>query len=298
MNAAEDEISLVDLFAVLLRYRRMIALAAALAAAGAALAYAVVPGLRYARAKENLRAEAVYRAVPSPAAQLLVDSRELLSYAQSVVSDPVVLLGALGDAGYDKLADLELGGGGGRALSAVRQRLIENRGRSGTALNAEDRLYHFELKDGTLQLSFKDPDEDKALAFVDAMHRRVNVGLFTMLAPVARAEVENYERLSAMDSLSAAVSEALAKNYLRYAAARRYLDGSEAALISIQDPYVLAPVLELSAMRRDVLKQGLLAFVAVVFLALLAAFVRHWAAGVKADPEAMRKLREAAARRS
>lgn len=290
----DDELSLVDLLAVLLRWRAVIIGMIALALAVAAVAVVVLPGMRYRRAIERSQVEALGVIDLSPAARILTEGSDAAKTLTQVFTDPVLLRDALAAAGVDRVAGIELASlGPSEALAQVRALLVEGRTLGGRNIRAEERPFSFSAERGDYRLSFKDSDGDKAVAFIRSAVALANDRLYLILRPAAQAEVEHYEELQKKEGTNPAVSEAQALAYPKYAAAVRYLAGAEGAFGLVQEPYVLEPVLSVALFRYKLIKTAALMVVAASFLAVLLAFALEGVRRVRSDPAAMAKLNAA-----
>lgn len=286
-----DELSLVDLLAVLLRWRAVVLGVFAAALAAAALAILVLPGMQYRRAVERRQVEALGVADLSPAARTLTEGSDAGKTLAQVFNDPVLLRDALAAAGVDRVAGIELASlGPSEALAQVRAVLVEGRTLGGRSLRTDERPFSFSAERGDYRLSYKDADGGKAVAFIRSAVALANDRLYLILRPAAQAEVEHYEELQKKDGTNPAISEAQAVAYPKYVAAVRYLAGAEGALNLVQEPYVLEPVLSVAQFRSKLIKTAALMVVAAFFLAVLLAFALEGARRIRSDPAAMAKL--------
>lgn len=287
----DDELSVVDLLAVLLRWRAVIIGMLALALAAAAVAVAVLPGMLYRSAIERRQVEALGVVDLSPAARALTEGSVIAKTLTPMFTDPVLLRDALSAAGIDQVAGTELGTqGASAALAQVRALLVEGRTLGGRNIRAEERPFSFSAERGDNRLSFRASDGDKAVAFIRSAVALANDRLSLILRLAAQAEVEHYEELQKKEGTNPAISEAQALAYPKYAAAVRFLAGAEGAFGLVQEPYVLEPVLSVALFRSQVIKFAALMVVAALFLALLSAFALEGMRRVRSDPEAMAKL--------
>ncbi|MBN2874799.1 MAG: hypothetical protein JXM71_06870, partial [Spirochaetales bacterium] len=166
---ADDEISLVDLFAVLLAHRRLIIVSTLVALALAVLAYFVYPAYSLAKAERERIVEVNARLMLDAGVKSSVGEVEGNNFILQSLNDPATILAALRESGYEKLGGISLGSADGQdsALYAVRRRLIENKSATGASLKETSRMYVVALEKGVVSIIFKNGEPDRARVFVE-----------------------------------------------------------------------------------------------------------------------------------
>lgn len=288
-----DEISLVDLVAVLIRWRALVLgpviLALALAAAGFGLKFYVLP-----QDQDERRTETVMTLMPAPGLSSFLGSGMVETLALRVMDDPLYLDAALRKAGITKLNGVDLSVlDESRRLFAVRQLLIYHKHMDGTAFEKDAWLFSRGSDRGQIRMTFAYKDEAAAGSFLRELALIMDERVRELSQPFADSQIESYERLLGKPTTSEPEDEILAKSFIPYTAAKRFLGSSEPGLVSLHDPYVVNPEPPRSDLIRDYIKKSILASFAAGFLGVLLAFVAQAAASVRRDRAAMDKLKDA-----
>lgn len=288
-----DEISLVDLFATLLRWRLLVIMPIVLLLLSA-LAFFGIKFFIFDPADGARRIEAVAALVPSPGLTQTVDAKTLEEFISRTAADPLYIDQALREAGITKILDLDLSGldDAGRRF-AVRQLFIMHRGLDGARIPNESLLFSHVVESGQLQINFTYVDAEEALRFVRSFATVVDRRMRELSLPFVRSQLDSYERLLAKTVTSEPEDELLATGYVRYTAAKRFLEGAEPSLLSLHDPYLLTFEPSRTDLAVDFLKKSVLAVFAAGFLGVLLAFAAQAASSVRRDRAAMDKLKDA-----
>lgn len=304
VQTQDDEIDLIDLFVVLLRYRRMIIGLSLLALVGAGLLYFWWPARQYAEALEKQRLEAELILNTTPTARQFGAGGELLQ----LLKKPDMLYQALAEAGYDRVAfamplDEDAPEDEGvsltdpaqrpRALSIIQERIIGNRGRDGQALEAEDRIYSVSGDGNAITLRAWDRDPERAAALLLILSRRCETLLAEVLEPIALSVVDSYDRLLAIEEPSSAVDSAIKQGAAQYDAAQRILSGDRELYYSLGGVSTYERELRLESFRSDMRVKAVVIVMAAFFLAVFLAFLLNAVRQVRANEESMAKIREA-----
>lgn len=295
----DDTVSLVDLVAVLLKYRRLIIVSTLAAAALAMAAYLIYPPYSLAKAERDRVVEVNASLMLESSLKHYIGEDEGLNYLKQSIGDASNLIVALRAAGYERIDTIAIGGDvdADKALYTIRRRLIENKSANGTPLKETSRIFSIRDEKGVVSIVFKNGDAEKAKAFMAALIGIVEADVRAFSRPMARATVESFERLLAMPRPSEAVETSIAQGYSDYSAAKALIEGASSPLTVLRRPYVLVPVLTVEVIRADLLKKCVLLVFGVFFLAVFGAFVLNYVDTVKRDPEAMGKIRSALKRR-
>jgi hypothetical protein len=295
-HVEEDEISLLDLFVVLLKYRKLIIIVTLVAVIIAAAGYFLYPPYQYQKALEHQRVEAYLRVAPWPGLKTLelnYDLKQLFAQAPS-------LLYALRAAGYESFGygedyqiDLTDETLTSRALFVVQQRLLKNQSLDGTALDEDQRLFSVTSTSEGAVVVFKDNDPEQAKRFLAALFDATNKELTALLLTQADSIISAYERLLAIESPSDLVQSAISAGQQRYDTAMRLQTGQANAINQLGGIYIVDPELTLGAYKSGIKVKVVILVVAALFLSIFLAFILNYLNTVKKDEESMRKIREA-----
>lgn len=291
----EGEVSLIDIIAVLLRYRRFILLSLLAAALIAAAVFVLYPPLKLARIERDRIVEVnAGFMLESGVIAGLAESERTNFMAKSLLDAPN-LLEALQAAGYDTVDAFPVSAGSDRdkALYTIRRRLIENKDSGGDAAKETDRVYSVKVDGPVITVVFKNGDPEKAIAFMRTLGAVAERELKAYMRPFALATMASYERLLAIQDPSEVIESSIVQGYRDYSAAKAIVQGGASPVFSLREPYVLIPEVTLASIRGDVFSKCALLMLAAFFLAIFAAFVLHYVATVKGDPDAMKKIKGA-----
>ncbi len=295
----DDTVSLVDLVAVLLKYRRLIIVSTLAAAALAMAAYLIYPPYSLAKAESWRVVEVNASMMLESSLESSIGETEGLNFVTQSLLDTSNIVEALRGAGYETVERVAIGAGADedKAFYTIRRRFVENRSANGSPLKETDRAYSVKVDKGVVSIMFKNGDAEKAKAFIAGMIDLVRRDLCEFSRPKALSTIASYERLLAIPNPSEAVETSIAQGYRDYSAAKALIEGASSPLTVLRRPYVLVPVLTVEVIRADLLKKCVLLVFGVFFLAVFGAFVLNYVDTVKRDPEAMGKIRSALKRR-
>lgn len=288
-----DELSLVDLAAVLIRWRRLIfaSVVLALIASGAWMAFTAT-GLGRRAAWEPY--EATVNAGVSAGVSLLLGASRSESALIGLLADPVYLSRALRKADVTSVNGVDLAGlDEARRLYAVRELMIRGRELSGATMPEDRRPFAVKPEKGLVRISFKHEDHEAALRFVRAALAEANDGLLSLTRPLAEAQIESYERISSKALTSEPEDEILARGFMLYSAALRLSSGKEPAIAAIYEPYAVEPSRGGGLGRSGGWNVLALAAFGAAMVGVALAFVADYARTIKRDERALRKLRDA-----
>ena len=292
----EEEISLVDIFVVLLRYRRLIIGLTLLALLVSVSGYFIYPGYQYRKALENTKFTAYMNVVPWPGIELLGFETEY----QSPYVSPPNLLYALRKAGYtdfgygkDYQVDLSDEALENRALFMVERLLSKNETPEGKALPAEQRLLSINSSKSKLEVVFKDMDQNRAAVFLQALFDKAKEELTVQLHKQAKAVVSTYEMLLTINNPTESVRLAITSGQQRYEMAKGLLLGQAEAIGIDGGIYVVEPQISPQGYKNAFLKNGLILVFAAFFFSVFLAFIVNYISTIKSDEDSMRKIRQA-----
>ncbi len=295
-NIEEDTISLVDLIAVLLRFRKLIMVSTVVAALLAVAAFFVIPEYQVYKAKKNSVIEASVSLILSPEFKTIFGEGEANNLVLQRLMEPVNILTALRAVGYEKLDDgtsIATDVSMDEALFAVRRRIVQNKAIDGTALKADARDYTVTLDKSVISVSFKNKNSETAKAFLKELVANVNKALVEYTRPFAENSIESYESLMLVERPSEVVGLTVVSRFPSYLIIKDYVLYRTPLLDTLIEPYVLLPTVSKAVFRSAMLKKGIILVFGVFFLTVFAAFVLQYIDSVKKDPEAVAKLREA-----
>jgi hypothetical protein len=300
----EDEIDLIDLFVVLLRYRRLIVISVLCSLLIAAAGYFWYPGYRYNKAIERAKVEAV----ATVSAGAVTRQFPLGTSLAEVFKQPELLYASLKAAGYESFSygneasvSLINETERSRALFHIRRRLLENKGPDGEDLKEESLLYFVEPVDAgdspdgsrVVRITYYDTDAGRAEDFLYALVRNVEILAAEMLKPYAENAVSAYERLLDISAPTEAVVSAIDQGAERYELALLLISGKASVLSRLGTITVFEPDIDAEAFRGSFKIKALVLVFAVFFLSIFLAFIANAVSQVKKDPESMEKIRDA-----
>ncbi|HAW85459.1 MAG: hypothetical protein A2087_06645 [Spirochaetes bacterium GWD1_61_31] len=294
--AGSNEISLIDILAVLLRSRRLIVGTTALALVLAILAVVLIPSIVLAKTSIDKIYEAVVSTRISSSVLVFVSQELVDDFLQQSLSEPTIILAALREAGIEKIDTINLAEQNeDQLLFSIRRRLVENRAISGAALPEEQRLYTTQTAKGGFQVSINYPDPLLAKNFLLALIQHTNIRMTALVYPMAEAETYSFEKIAELEYPRDVIEQNLFETFYRYTAASRFIEGNEPALVVTQDPYVLIQSINIAMIRDGIIKKCIIGVVVVFFLSIFMAFLLQWISSVKTDTAAMAKIRQAMA---
>jgi hypothetical protein len=276
-NKDDEEISLIDLFAVLLRYRVLICVIMVIAVIGVGAGYFV-----YSSRQDEVQEPAQTKTYefktaigPAPGTKYLLAEQRLslyFSYAE-------VIQAALNDTRQKP------------PQSADVQQWIPAPG----GINAEERIFTAAnqklifrefLRSGTLEITYKTDESQDGYVFLKSLFAHGKEALEQNIIPLARTYIETYEEIQKNARLPNVESE----NYIMVKA---LLDGKTASVAELFDPYVLEMKENLSAKKTSYTTIALVILFGALFFSVFLAFGLNALKNIKNDQEAMQKLREA-----
>ena len=294
--SGNDEVTLVDILAVFLRYRRMICLFTALALLLAILAVVLIPAFALKQATTTQLFEAVITTRISNSVLGFVQQDLVEDFLQQSLTDPTIILAALRDAGINKIDSFNLAEQNeDHLLFAVRRRLVENKAVDGTTLNNKERFYTVEKARGGFRIIIKYHDPLLAKQFLWALIQQTNERMADLLFSMAETEIYNFEKITELEYSREVIEQNLFGAFYRYTAASRFIDGKDPTLAVIQDPYVLIQNANLTMIRSRIIKISVFGVIVVLFMSIFFAFILQWISVIRADAGAMAKLRQAMA---
>lgn len=298
-HGSEDEISLIDLFVVLLRHRRLIILST-IGSMILGLAMIVwLPGYQYSKAVDTQVVEGTTNFMISSALKAILGDLESTHFINQSLNDPQNILQALREAGYQELDDktrIDASVPEQEALFSIRRRFLQNKSRSGNVLKQEQAVYKATIASGTGTISFKNRDEEKVSAFQLALINNMNIELAEYSRPQARSKLQALEALLSSDRASESTGLTMIQNHENYLLIKNYLQDGTNPVTILRQPQVFKTELAPEVFKQGVVTKAIVLVFAVFFMAVFAAFVLQFVESVKKDPESMGKIRDAMAK--
>ena len=268
----EDEISLVDLFIVLVRRRRIIIGITAVAVVLALAVFYAAPALGL-NSRHSYAVEVSFVPVQFPPVIKTEIGIDLPSYAKAIATAPGNLVGLVWAMGLT----------GTRAMTCPDDPDFLNYLKK----DFVGKKYTCTIGgDGSLRLTLRNQDRAVAESFLKAMVELTDLRLRQDVAKRAR---------SIADSMEAVLAESGKKGLPVAAEAQQMFLASRG--FADEDAPLLQPVagIETSRERKGRSTGAVVTVIAGFFLSVLAAFVVEAVANVRKDEDAMRRLREAMA---
>jgi LPS O-antigen subunit length determinant protein (WzzB/FepE family) len=299
----DDEISLLDLFTVLLRYRKLIACITVFFIILSIAGYFIYPAYQYKKDKVEVQTEGIMQ-------------MEIVYKAQSYVSQPLdnfilhpeVIYNSLYAAGMEKFVYK------GRKVSLndenkqnvmylINMLWVRNFDLDGNILilkGQEHKKTFNVMKIGTspntspiFEITLKDKDPIMIKKFMESIYKSCSVSVEENLRINAQVMVTNYERFMNMSNLSESMKMVLEKDFETYVFLKDFLDGKEVAVKLVNEPVFIESFISLSSYKNRYFKKGIIIISAGFFLAVMIAFMLNAVRNIKNDDEAMMKIRDA-----
>jgi hypothetical protein len=299
----DEEISLVDLFAVLVRYRKLIGVLVVFTLALAVAGYFFYPVYQYNNALKNRQIQGRSVISVKTAAQPYV-SQSLASF----FNNAQLVVDSLREAGvdtfeYDRKRTVSLADETERtrALFLVDRRFFKNMKLNGKEYKEEARVFKItaavnQQNSSTVEITFKNKDAEVVKAFLYALFVRGGARVGDSLRPFAETMVSNYERFMNSKTMSESMRLVLEKDFESYIFLKDFLDGKESLLMEIGEPLIAEPEILLAVYQDGYLVKGLLLVFAGFFFTVFLAFALNAVRSIKNDEEAMGKIRDALGR--
>lgn len=299
----EDEISLLDLFTVLLRYRKLIICITLISAVLAVAGYFFYPALQYKNASKDSQYQA--RALFTIKQQALPFVTVSL---EKLINDAGIVLDSMRDAGMDTFQGMSLADETARSrilfsidewIEANSKENISKKGavsKSGNVLqiNAPSAPSKSDISPA-VEVCFRSNNVEQVKSFIQFLFIRGNEKIVSYLRSDMEAIVQNYERLRNAANSSQAAQQFLAENFTQYTFLRNVLDKKETVLVQISEPVITeeAPQFSLTSLKNSYKIKGVIVVFASFFIAVLLAFALNAIGNIKNDEEAMQKIRDA-----
>jgi len=293
----DDEISLLDLFTVLLRYRKLIAGIIFAFIILAAVGYFIYPNYKYNKSLETNILHGIFQLEIVPKAQAYISQG-----LEQFIVRPELLTDSLYAA---KMEEFEFRGGKiplsienkATVMYLINLFWLQNLDLNGNIFIEKGKEYTriFSVRRiGTvIEIIFKDKDPKIIKEFLESIFKLVIVNVEENLRVNAQLMVTNYERLMNLPKVSESIQMILEKDFDSYIFLRDFLDGKEPVIKRISEPVLTENFFSLSYYRSQYRKTGIIIIFAGFFIAVMYTFALNAVRNIKNDEEAMKKIRDA-----
>jgi len=289
-NQNEDEISLLDLFSVLLRYRVLVICITIISLILAITGYFFYPAYQYKNISKGNRYQAkVIFTVRHQAITFVNTSLEKL------INDPELILESLKDAGMDTFQGSSLSDENMRSkVLFLLNKFIEDTNdklKKNSSSNSNKLGLSY---DNSIEFFFYGNDVDKLQKFIQSLFIRGNEKIVNYLRLDFEAIVYNFENIRDNPNDSQTVKQFLAENITQYTFLKDVLDGKDSILVQIGKPIITEDVnASLTGLKNSYKLKGIVVVFAGFFIAVFIAFLLNAVSNIKNDEEAMKKIHDA-----
>jgi hypothetical protein len=302
----EDEVSLLDLFTVMLRYWKFITGITLAFIVLAISGYFIYPNYKYNNAVKNK----------------LVQGRIIISIKQNMlgyitkspeyfINRADVVMDSLREAGMDKFeyakkntVSLTDETERTRALYLINQILILNKGLNGKDYNESKRIFQVitnktkEVQtvvrdDYTIEVIFKNKDAELIRSFLQRLVVRANEIAGEYIYTFAEAIVDNYEQIMSGSHTGLSWENAMGNNLFIYAYVKNFLEGKENVFTALGEPVITEPDISLFIFQNNYTQIGIILVFVGFFLSIVFVFILNVIRNIKNDEESMKKIRDA-----
>jgi len=295
----ENEITLLDLFTVLLHYWKLIAGISLVSIILSIAGFFIYPVYKYNKdmdiAKRQKRGimwlEVAQRAQPYVSQQL-----------DSFILRPDIIYDSLYTAGKEKFS-YNRGyismdeGNKTTVMHLIDLFWIRNLDLNGNILVPKDKEYDkvFSVKKtgSVFEVMLKDNDPEMLKKFMESIFKLCSVSVEENMRINAQSMVSNYERLMGLPNVSEPVKFMLESYFSTYVYLKDFLDGKEVIVKLVGEPVFVEELVSVYLNRFKFMKTCILIVFAGFFLSVMLAFVLNAIRNIKSDEEAMKKIRDA-----
>jgi hypothetical protein len=300
----EDEISLLDLFTVLVRYRKLIIGISVFSIVLAFTGYFFYPEYQYKEAQSGKQIQGIMNMEIAPkAAPYVSQSLDNFILSSDIIYDALHMAGmeyfeysgeklSMADESDKKII-----------MYLINQLWIKNLDLAGNRLVPEGKEHNktFSVRkigSGTsttavTEVTYKNKDAELVKKFFDSLFALSAAKVEDNMRINAQIMVGNYERIASLSKISESMQIILEKDFDTYIFLRDFLDGKENAVKLVGEPVFVETVALLMEYKDSYPKTGVITALAGIFIAVLIAFALNVIRTVKNDEEAMQKIRDA-----
>ena len=297
----DNEISLLDIFVVLIRYRKMILCITFFALILAIAGYFINPVRQYNNALQNRKVQGRMFMSIRPIAQ------QYMPYNLAfIVNRPDIVMESLRGTGLEtfehrgRIISLSNKAEQARALHLINQFFVKNTDPGGRPYRSEDERAFQVIASNpfNIEVIFRNKNPEMVASFLNVFFAETDAIVADFLLPHAESMVMNYERLMIDPNITESMRQILEVNYEKYIFFRNILEGSESALMMIGNPIITEPGIFLHTFRSGYLRRGVIMVFTGIFFAVFLAFILNAINSIKHDKEAMKKINAALGKNS
>ena len=300
-NQQDDEISLLDLFTVLLRYRKLIISITLFSVVLAVAGYFIYPAYQYNKARRDNQFQGKAFFSVNNHVQPLVTQN-----LGSLINDADIVYDSLRDAGmeifnYGRKQKISLADEAerSRALFLINELLVKGVDLKGKVIPEKSRMLKINSVNGnntansrTVEISFKNEDIVLVNSFIQAMFIRSNETILSYIRSDAEAIVRNFELLMNNADGIQYTQQILAENFNQYSFFKNVFEGRENVLLQ-SNAVITENMITLEALQDAYAFKGVILGFTGFLMALMLAFLLNVIRITKSDEKAMKKIREA-----
>ena len=293
----EDEVSLLDLFTVLLRYRKLIIGITLAFIILAIIGFFIYPTYKYNKSQKENIAQGLFQLEIVPKAQPYVSQG-----LENFILRPELLTDSLYESGME---EFEFKGGKvsmtienkATVMYLINLYWIQNLDLSGNIFLERGKehkmIFRVRRTGSVIEVTFKNKDPKIIMKFLESIYKLSTINVEENLRIYAKMMVTNYERLSSLTKISESVQLILEKDFDTYIFLKDFLDGKEVVVKRVSEPVITENYYSLSFNKRQYFKIGIIIIFAGFFLSVMYAFALNIIHNIKSDEESMKKIRDA-----
>jgi hypothetical protein len=305
-NKNEEGISLLDLFTVLLRYRKLIIGITLAFIIIAVVGYFIYPAYKYNKALDNRQLQGRI---------IITIKQNMMAYMtknpEYFINRADVVLDSLREAGMNefeyadnKSVSLTDEAERTKALYVINQILIMNKNFNGKEKKEIYRIFQVinnktrDVKtvvrdDYTIEVIFKSNDAEFINSFLKGLVVHGNEIAGDYIKTLAGTIVENYEQIMKGTYNGISWENAMGGNLFFYASIKDFLDGKETVLAALGEPVITEPDISLSLFQDKYIIIGVILVFMGFISAVILSFALNAIRSIKNDEDAMKKIRDA-----
>lgn len=294
-----DEISLIELFIILLKHRRLVILPVLAALLLVAALYIFYPYYKIFKTENEKYFEEALNITISPDVVRLRRESTMIELLDGYFRDPSVIYETLVAMDYDIKENLgiELYTDRDKAINLIKKRLIENKSFTGRKLDKKQRLYTIQKSGSQISLKFVDENPKTARLFLSEISKSAVIKIKEYLQAPAKEYLHIYKDLQGVlesTKMDKAFESSLTDIYYKYVVADSVVNNAMEPFDVTESPAnILMRDETIPEIRKSIAKKGIILIFAIFFLSVLAAFILNAIENVKKDPATMEKIREA-----
>jgi len=297
----DEEISLLDLFTVLVRYRKLIIGITLVFILLAVAGYFIYPVYQYKKEKAGLQSQGKIQIEIAPRARPYVSqSLDSFVFRSDLIYD------SLYTAGMKKFSyqgdEIPLDDENKvKVMYLIDMLWIKNLDSKGNIYFEKEQNKIFNVTNtgikgntsSVYEVTLKNKDTEIIEKFLYSVYKLVTVNVENNMRSSAQIMVNNYERLMQLKGASESIKSMLEKDFDTYTYFKDFLDGKEIVVRLVSEPVFVEGINSLSFYQDLYPKTGVLIAFAGLFLAVMLAFLLNVIRSIKNDEEAMKKIRDA-----